>query len=78
MAEYAFTFDVIASDKEGYYYDRWDRKTRHEVIGATKADALKALWALLGAAPRGRFWKARQVGKATDIRLLTRSNGADS
>lgn len=69
MAEYIFTFKVIASDREGYYYDRWDRATRHEVIGETRKQALSALWSLLGDPPRGRFWKARQVGTATDVRL---------
>ena len=87
QAEYVFTFDVIASDREGYYsrlgnpivfalhdetqlyYDNWDRSNRFEVIGATKQAALDALWPLCGEAPRGRYWKARQVGAATDIRL---------
>lgn len=69
MPEYVFTFDVIASDREGYYYDRWDRAARYEVIGKTKPEALSALWPLLGDAPQGRFWKALQVGTATDIRL---------
>lgn len=68
-AEYVFTFDVIASDSEGYYYDNWDRSTRFKVIGATKPRALDALWPLVGAAPRGRFWKARQVGAAVDVRI---------
>lgn len=68
-AEYAFTFDVIASDNEGYYYDRWDRANRYEVIGATKQAALDALWPIVGASPRGRSWKARQVGAAKDARL---------
>lgn len=68
-AEYVFAFDVIASDKEGYYYDNWDRSSRFEVIGKTKQDALNALWPIVGEAPRGRFWKARQVGTATDVRL---------
>lgn len=67
--EYVFAFDVIASDREGYYYDRWDRSTRYEVIGATRDDALKALWAVLGDAPRTRFWKVKQRGTATDVRL---------
>lgn len=69
--EYVFTFDVVASDSEGYYYDRWDRANRFEVIGQTKRDALKALWELVGTSPRGRFWKARQVGPATDVRVRT-------
>jgi hypothetical protein len=47
-AEYAFTFRVIASDREGYYYDDWSKGSMHEVIGATKSDALDALWALIG------------------------------
>lgn len=67
--EYAFTFDVISSDREGYYYDRWDRANRYEVVGTTKATALDALWPVVGAAPRGRFRKARQVGAAKDVRL---------
>jgi hypothetical protein len=67
--EYVFTFDVIASDREGYYFDRWDRACRYEVIGKSKQHALNALWPLVGDAPRGRFWKARQVGAATDVRL---------
>lgn len=72
--EYAFTFDVIASDREGYYYDRWDRATQHKTIGTSKQEALTALWPILGEAPRGRYWKARQVGVAEDVRLLqTRS-----
>ena len=65
QAEYVFTFDVIASDREGYYYDNWDRSNRFEVIGATKQAALDVLWPLCGEAPRGRYWKARQVGAAT-------------
>lgn len=69
MAEYVFTFKVIASDSEGYYFDRWDRANRYEVIGETKRGALNSLWPILGDAPRGRFWKARQVGTATDVRL---------
>lgn len=64
MAEYLFTFDVIASDRDGYYIDRWDRSKRFEVIGATEATAREALWAVVGKAPTGRFWKARQVGTA--------------
>lgn len=76
--EYVFTFKVIASDREGYYYDRWDRATRWEVIGETKRAALDALWPLLGEAPRGRVWKAKQVGTATDIRLRTPPEGGGS
>lgn len=64
MAEYLFTFDVIASDRDGYYIDRWDRSKRFEVIGATEAAAREALRAIVGKAPTGRFWKARQVGTA--------------
>lgn len=67
--EYVFTFDVIASDREGYYFDRWDQSSRFEVIGTTKQDALAALWPIVGDAPSGRFWKARQVGSAVDVRL---------
>lgn len=67
--EYVFAFDVIASDREGYYFDRWDRANRYEVIGTSKRAALAVLWPILGAAPRNRFWKARQVGTATDVRL---------
>jgi hypothetical protein len=67
--EYVFTFDVIASDREGYYFDRWDRANRYEVIGESKQHALNALWPLVGDAPRNRFWKARQVGPAVDVRL---------
>ena len=72
MAEYLFTFDVIASDREGYYIDRWDRSNRYEAIGETKEAAWAALQPVLGEAPRGRFWKARQVGTA-----LARSNTTD-
>lgn len=71
--EYAFTFHVIASDREGYYYDRWDRARRFEVIGTTKETALAALWPLIGDPPRGRFWKAQQVGTAKDVRLITKA-----
>lgn len=38
--EYVFRFDVIASDREGYYFDRWDRASRYEVIGRSKQDRL--------------------------------------
>lgn len=69
-AQYVFTFDVIASDPTGYYIDRWDRASRYEVIGATKAKALEALWALVGQAQRGRQWRARQVGTVRDTRIL--------
>lgn len=71
-AEYAFTFAVIASDREGYYYDDWHKAKRYEVVGKDKAEALKNLWALLGEPPRNRFWKANQVGTARDVRLLTK------
>lgn len=74
MAEYVFTFNVIASDREGYYYDDWSRAAQFEVIGATKGDALEALWPILGGAPSGRFWKARQVGSAKDVRLVNTSD----
>lgn len=67
--EYVFTFKVIASDKQGYYIDRWDRAKHYEVIGATEEAALDALWAIVGDEPRGRFWKARQVGTASDVRI---------
>lgn len=70
--EYAFTFDVIASDREGYYFDRWDRARRFEVIGTTKETALAALWPLVGEEPSNRFWKARQVGTAKDVRLIAK------
>lgn len=73
--EYVFTFDVIASDREGYYYDRWDRSNRFEVIGTTKKTALEALWLIVGDAPRGRFWKARQFGSAVDVRLRMAAMG---
>lgn len=69
VPEYVFTFDVIASDREGYYYDRWDKSNRFEVIGKSKQHALTVLWPIVGDAPRGRFWKARQVGSAVDVRL---------
>ena len=75
--EYVFTFNVIASDREGYYYDNWGRATRYEVIGTTKQTALDALWQIVGTAPRGRFWKARQVGTATDVRLRTSPASTD-
>jgi hypothetical protein len=71
-AEYVFTFDVIAADSEGYYIDRWDRANRYEVIGETKQNALNALWPIVGTAPSGRYWKARQVGTAKDVRLFRR------
>jgi hypothetical protein len=77
VAEYVFTFAVIASDREGYYYDDWSRASRFEVIGETKSDALDSLWPILGTAPRGRFWKARHVGAAVDLRLRS-SPGASS
>lgn len=69
-AEYVFTFDVIAADSEGYYIDRWDRSNRYEVIGATKKAALAELWPIVGTAPSGHYWKARQVGTAKDVRLF--------
>lgn len=72
--EYAFTFDVIASDREGYYYDRWDRSRRFDVIGTTQETALEALWPIVGAPPAGRYWKARQVGTAKDVRLITKAS----
>lgn len=72
-AEYAFTFNVIASDSEGYYYDDWGKARQFQVIGATKEHALEALWPIVGECPRGRFWKARQTGAAVDVRLLTTS-----
>lgn len=68
-AEYAFTFNVIASDSEGYYYDDWSKANQFKVIGSTKPAALDVLWPLVGTAPRGRFWKARQIGAATDVRI---------
>lgn len=68
-AEYAFTFNVIASDIEGYYYDDWSKAAQYKVVGSTKEVALGALWALIGDAPRGRFWRARQVGAAVDVRI---------
>lgn len=67
--QYAFTFAVIASDREGYYYDDWHKAKRYEVVGKDKAEALKNLWALLGDPPNNRFWKADQVGTARDVRL---------
>ena len=73
-AEYAFAFDVIASDSDGYYYDRWDRADRYQVVAQSKEGALDALWSIVGTSPRGRFWKVRQVGTATDVRL--REGGA--
>lgn len=68
-AEYAFTFAVIASDREGYYFDRWDRAKRYEVVGKDKAEALKNLWTLLGEPPSNCFWKADQIGTTRDVRL---------
>lgn len=45
MADYRFKFRRIASDREGYFYDRWDRaipmsvETREQIAALVRAGA---------------------------------------
>jgi hypothetical protein len=56
--QWVFTYDRIASDREGYYYDRWDLAVRIRVSAANEAAAKKKAFAV-AEAPRGKFWKIR-------------------
>ena len=52
-----FAFRRIASDREGYYHDRWDRAIPVEVTAANQTEALEKARTLSGEPPRGRFWR---------------------
>ena len=51
-----FKFRRIASDREGYYYDRWDRAVPMTVVAETEAEARTKARTISGEPPSGRFW----------------------
>ena len=57
MADYRFNFRRIASDREGYYYDRWDRAVPLSVVAESETDARQEARKVSGEPPSGRFWK---------------------
>lgn len=57
MSQSRFKFRRIASDREGYYYDRWDRAVPLSVIATDEPEARAKAHKVSGPPPDGRFWK---------------------
>lgn len=53
---FAFKMRVVDRDNDPYYVTRWDRAVPVEVVAATKQEAINKVDAMLGPAPRGRYW----------------------
>ncbi len=59
MSESRFDFRRIASDREGYYYDRWDLAVPMSVVANTENEARTKAAEISGQCRSGRFWKFR-------------------
>ena len=55
---YRFHCRAVESDPTGYYHPRWDLATPVVVEAANREAAFRAVWAVMGEAPRGWTWSA--------------------
>lgn len=65
-----FKFKVWVVDRsyDGYYVTRWDRAKAVEVFADNRDEALKKAFAVMGEAPRDRYWVADVDKKIEEVR----------
>jgi hypothetical protein len=61
MSTPMFEFDMIYVHRpdDPYYVTNWDRAVAVTVMAVSRKEAFTTLWAMLGDAPRHRYWTAQ-------------------
>lgn len=74
---FEFTMRAVHRDRDPYYYTNWDNAQRMTVRGDTKQEAINKADAMLGPAPRGRYW-VFQVDDIKEVSPCTCQSSAAS